>query len=713
MCSWLLFSLEPMASRLLLPRLGGTPTVWITCLMFFQAALLAGYAYAHLSIRFLGIRRQAALQVVLIALSLLFLPISLESGGGSDAYATPVSSVLGLLTSSIGIPFMVLASIGPIAQRWVSDALDERDPYFLYAASNLGSLLALLSYPFLFEPLLTLTSQKLAWSVLYAAVVLSVSAIAWNVSRLRHVKQPAVAEIVSGAPVTARDRLKWLLYAAVPSSLLMGVTSFISTDLGAFPLLWVIPLALYLLTYALVFARRPPLPHALLLRIEPHVIVVAAVSLFWSIALRGMPFVVLHLALLFVIAMVCHGELARSRPDASHLTEFYLWIAVGGLLGGIFNALIAPVLFEDVYEYALAIAIAGALRPGVGRSRTRLDFLAPALFAVVLFAATWNFGEPPDPVPTAVTFGAAIVLFSFRNHPRRFSLALALVFVVGLTRTAFSPIGRPILETERSFFGVYRVVQDSSGRIRMLENATTVHGAQGLEAGMRLEPLSYYSRRGPAGDVFSKTAAASRRSRRIAVVGLGVGSLACYGRPHETITFYEIDPLVARLATDTRHFTLLRDCPPRSRIVFGDARLTLAKAKAASVDILVIDAFSSDAIPVHLLTREAIEEYMRVLAPNGVLAIHISNEYMDLEPLVSALASDLGLLARVRRDLSPQRKQLLSFAHAPSLWVVVARDASALGAIDSDSAWVEPHRSLRVKAWTDDFSNIVSVIKWQ
>lgn len=712
MCSWLLFSLEPMASKLLLPRLGGSPTVWITCLMFFQAALLAGYGYAHVSIRLLGIRRQAVLQVALIVASLLFLPVSLESAGAAAAYATPVRSVLFLLTSSIGIPFIVLASIGPIAQRWLSDSLGEGDPYFLYAASNLGSLLALLSYPLLVEPRLTLTDQKLGWSLLYAGVVLGVSAIAWNVSRFEVVAHHDEQAVV-GAPVTARDRLRWLLYAAVPSSLLMGVTSFISTDLGAFPLLWVIPLALYLLTYSLVFARRPPLAHSVMLRIEPHVIVVAACSLFWSIALRGMPFVVLHLALLFVIGMVCHGELVRSRPHASHLTEFYLWLAVGGLCGGIFNALIAPALFEDVYEYALAITIAAALRPGVGRAGKRMDFIAPVVFAGVLFAVTWKFGEPPDVVPTIVTFGAAIILFSFRESPRRFSLALGLMFAAGMTRTAFSPVGRPILETERSFFGVYRVVQDSSGTVRMLENATTVHGVQALDSSARMEPLSYYNRRGPAGDVFSKTAAASLPARRIAVVGLGVGSLACYGRQDEAMVFYEIDPLVASLATDTRHFTLLRDCPARSTIVLGDARLTLARAKAASLDILVIDAFSSDAIPVHLLTREAIEEYLRVLAAEGVLAIHISNEYMDLEPLLSGVSADMGLVARVRRDLSPERNERLSFAHAPSLWVVVTRDASALGGIGGDSTWVALRRTPAVKAWTDDFSNILSVIKWR
>ncbi|MGK2960766.1 MAG: spermidine synthase [Gemmatimonadaceae bacterium] len=713
MCSWLLFSLEPMSAKMLLPRLGGSPAVWITCLLFFQAALLAGYAYAHVSIRMLGLRRQAVLHAVLVVVSFSFLPVSL-AGIEPPPDAHPVAWLLGVLTRTIGVPFVVLASFGPIAQRWLAhaDAASSRDPYFLYAASNLGSLLALLAYPFIAEPLLTLGDQATVWSLVYTIVLVTVIGIAGTVGRMKLTGVEAERPTQVTSTVTLSDRARWLVYAAVPSSLLMGVTSFISTDIGSFPLLWVVPLALYLLTFTLVFAKRQWLPHLLMVRAEPQAIVLVALTMYWAISLPGVLYVFLHLALLFLVAMVCHGELARSRPDTRHLTEFYLWLAIGGLVGGVFNALVAPVVFNEILEYPIAIAAAALLRPAVAR-KSAADFVLPVVFGVALLGATWRPGTPPDLVPTLLMVAFGVALFSFRNHPRRFALALAIMFAIGTVRMTASPSGRRLVAAERSFFGVYRVLDNPALEIRTLEHGRTVHGAQALKAEQRLEPLTYYHRDGPAGDLFSSTLAGRLPRRDVAVVGLGVGSLACYGDANDSWVFYEIDPLVARIAADTTRFTLLRDCPPAPRLVLGDARLKLSDAHASAYDILVIDAFSSDAIPVHLMTREAFREYLRVLRPAGILAVHISNNHVDLEPLVGALAGDLGVTGRIRYDRANAEVTGAPTDHAPSTWVAIAEDSAALGALLSDPAWRQLRTSVSIPAWTDDYSNILAVIRWR
>ncbi len=701
-----------MAARILLPRLGGTPTVWITCLLFFQAALLTGYAYSHLSIRLLGLRRQAILHAVLVIASLAFLPPSFE-GVTPPRDGNPILWLLANLATRIGLPFVVLSSFGPIAQRWLAHTDAKRgDPYFLYAASNLGSLLALLAYPLVFEPLLPLGSQSIVWSVAYAVVVVTVVVLAISVRRRGAESGAPVVHENHLSAVTNADRFRWLIYAAIPSSMLMGATSFISTDIASFPLLWVVPLVLYLLSYTLAFASKPPLPQSLMVKSEAHAIVLVALTMYWAIALPGVFSALLHLALLFLVAMVCHGELARTRPPVRHLTEFYLWLAIGGLAGGVFNALVAPVAFNEIIEYPIAIAAAALLRPRESKGKRTLDIILPILFGALLIAATWRPGSPPDLIPTLAMIVFGVLLFSSRERPVRFALALALLFAIGAMRLTSSPSGRQLVTAERSFFGVYRVLDNPVTRIRTIEHGTTVHGAHSLAPETRLEPLSYYHRLGPAGDIFAMTKPGRLPIRRVGLVGLGVGSLACYGMSNESWTYYEIDPLVARLASDTSYFTLLRDCPPRLRVVYGDARLTLARVSPKSFDLLVVDAFASDAIPVHLMTREAFIDYFRVIDVDGVLAIHISNDHMDLQPLVAAIASDLGLVARVRYDLEASGAAKLT-AHSSSVWVVVARSDPAFGSLASDSAWNAAVNATGMKAWTDDFSNILSVISWR
>ncbi len=719
--SALLFSVEPMFSKLALPFLGGTPAVWNTCLVFFQCAVLVGYAYAHFSIRLMGPRRQAILHVALLVVSLVVLPLQLRASSAPPAGGTGVLWLLEVLTRSLGIPFVLLASGAPLVQRWLAASGDPRsdNPYFLYAASNLGSLLALLSYPLLIEPLIGLSDQRAIWSVGYilaGILVMLTVALLRTPSNVKAGTAQVAPRASDASTVRGRDRLAWIAYSAVPSSLLMGATSYISTDIAAITLLWVVPLALYLLTFVFVFARRPALRHSWMILAEPQLLVVLPLTLFWGVRLPGLASIALHLAMLFVVAMVCHGELARRRPAPEHLTEFFLWLAVGGLAGGIFNSLLAPVLFNQIREYPLALVMAAFLRPGErdgSRLRRGLDFLLPVAFGGLVLALAKGGAGLPGLVPSLVLMGMAMALFSFRNRPVRFGLGLAMLFIVAHFRDTSVASGIRSIRTERSFFGVLRVADGVDGTVRTFRHGTTLHGAQRLAYAKALEPLTYYHRAGPAGDIFSITPVGQRANRRVGLVGLGVGTLACYGRAGESWTFFEIDPLVAEIATDQRMFTFLSRCPPAISIKLGDARLRLARIPPGSFDLLLLDAFSSDAIPVHLLTREAMGVYLESIAPDGLLAVHISNRFMELEPVVAAIARELGLAARIRRDVGITTKEQVSTGRAPSEWVLLARREEYLGAVLQNKEWQRLRQRSGIGAWTDDFSNVVELLKWK
>ncbi|HEY4955926.1 MAG TPA: fused MFS/spermidine synthase [Gemmatimonadaceae bacterium] len=711
----LLFSVEPMFAKIVLPFLGGTPSVWNTCLVFFQAALLAGYAYAHLLAR-LAPGRRRVLHMAILALSCLLLPLRISAHGDPPVGSLGIIWLLALLTTSLGAQFVMLASGAPMLQRWLADTghPDAGSPYFLYAASNLGSLIALLSYPVLIEPWLTLSSQRVMWSVGYVILVLLMGACSLIIAREESPAHNApLPGRTSAQPIAARQRLRWIIYSAVPSSLLVGATSYISTDVAAVPLLWVLPLSTYLLTFVIVFATRPWIPRSWMERAEPHVLVLIAIPIFWSLRLPGLIGIVAHLIVLFVVAMVCHGELARSRPPASQLTEFFVWISVGGLLGGVLTALVAPIVFNGIYEYPLALAVAGMLRPAktADRGFRPGDLILPAVLGLCLVVATIRGGTPPDVVPLLVTMAFGTAVFSFRNRPMRFSLALAAVFIAGHLRASLAVGQTRVVDSERSFFGVYRVAREAGSPLIKLYHGTTLHGAQFVVPARRLTPLTYYHPAGPSGDIFGRTSAAMQPRRRIAVVGLGTGSLACYGHAGEQWTYFEIDPVVAEIAQNPRFFTFLRDCPPAVRIVLGDARLTLRKQGEARYDILALDAFSSDAIPVHLLTREAFQIYFRLLAPGGVIAVHISNQHLDIEPVVAAIANDIGAVARVRRDTLISESDQAD-GRSQAAWVILGRSVDDLGALAGDERWRALRRRTDVVAWTDDFSNIIRVFNW-
>jgi spermidine synthase len=714
--AFLLFLVQPLFGKMVLPLLGGSPAVWNTCMLFFQAALLGGYLYAHLTSSRLTVRRQAAVHLALLALAALALPVGLR-GAAPEGGAAPIPWLLGLMAVTVGAPFLVLSGTGPILQRWFSRSghAHAADPYPLYAASNLGSALALIAYPLLMEPRMRLGHQSGAWTAGYAALALLIAGCAALVWRTRGAAAPARAEAADGVGedaevtrITLRERLVWTGLAFVPSSLLLGVTTFLTTDLSPAPLLWVLPLTLYLLTFTLVFARRPPIPHAWIVSVHPSAIAVAVLLLAAGYVENPAVAVPLHLLSLFLIAMAAHGELARRRPHVRHLTEFYLWISVGGVLGGVFNALVAPVVFSQIWEYPLVLVLACLARPWPEERQGWKAHLNVGLRAAACGWGLLYLADTPDLAPVAFLGLAAVLLALLSVGMGRAPLWLAACIGAVLLWRSVEVAREPgVLLAERTFFGRYKVVaHEGSGGFHVLRHGSTLHGAQSLEPWRRREPLTYYVMHGPLGKVFAATIDRAGR-RRVAVVGLGTGTTAAYARRGEDWTFYEIDPGIERIARDTAYFTFLSDSPARTRVVLGDARLSLARETDRQYDIILLDAFSSDAIPVHLMTREALDTYLARLAPRGLIVFHVSNRYLDLEPVVAALARDRGLVARA--GVGPRDRRTYE---STSTWIALARTEADLGPLVADAYWWRPRPRQEVKPWTDDYSSLLTVFDW-
>lgn len=730
----LLFAVQPMFSKMVLPMLGGTPSVWNTCMLFFQTALLGGYLYAHVTSRWLDVRTQSILHIVLFALTFLTLPVAVASGWQPTSSDVPVWWLAALLAVSLGAPFFMLSTGAPLLQRWFSESghPSAANPYFLYAASNLGSMVALLAYPALIEPRLRLAQQSHLWTAAYVVLVVLIAICGYVVRRglLRSAPpRPVVADataadvdalgvmtLASSPGATERltvwRRARWVLLSFVPSSMLLAVTTYLSTDVASIPLLWIVPLAIYLLTFVIVFARKVVIfRHVFAIWLQPPFLLVLSVAIALMMQRSVTALAPTHLAAFFLTALVCHGELAKDRPSVSHLTEFYLWLSVGGVLGGIFNVIVAPRVFDSVIEYPIAIVLAAALRPTLakrGPYARALDIVLPLLVLVVI-VMLMRSGFPPkswgDKAPVWIFGLYAMAVLCFQRHPIRFALGVAAIFI-GAT------LGRGTDETllfrGRSFFGVYRVMRYP--KHHALQNGTTTHGGQSIYPEFAREPLTYYHRDGPLGQSFAWL---MRRNpdRRVAIVGLGTGTIACYGRSNETWTFYEIDPLIERIALDPKYFTYMRDCPPAKRIVLGDARLSLTQAPDSSYDFIILDAFSSDAIPVHLMTREALQLYLRKLAPGGSIAFHISNRYLDLQPVIVEIARDARVAGIVGSDTAVTPAMTMSFK-MNSKWVVLSRRASDHALLALQPGWrVLPPKS-DVGVWTDDFSNVLSVFRW-
>jgi hypothetical protein len=716
----LLFLVEPMFAKMALPLLGGTAAVWNTCMVFFQAGLLAGYSYAHATTQRLGARRQAGLQVLVVGLAFLALPIRIPANWSSPLQHNPAVWLLTLLVVSVGLPFFTLSTMAPSLQLWFANtgSPHSNDPYFLYAASNVGSVVALLSYPILIEPHLRLGDQSWLWTIAYAllfVLTLCCAAMLWNSPAQVTFEAVSAKSFSSDTRTnpTAWQRLRWVAMAFVPSSLMLGVTSAITTDFPPIPLFWVVPLAIYLLSFILIFARKPWIDHANIIERLPLLLLLALFPIIskteWPVWLA----IAIDLLALFMVSMMCHGELARTRPSTNHLTEFYLWMSLGGVAGGVFNSLVAPVIFNRVLEFPLALVFAALLRPSPVHRDKRwwwLDVFLPILLGTALASLiriSLSFHVDPSFLYILVFAPALMICLSFAKRGIRFGFGVAALLLSTLWYTG--PYGN-VLYAGRSFFGVYRVTTDPERKYHLLIHGSTLHGLQSVDPVLLREPLSYYTRKGPVGQFFTAFSGESIL-RQVGVVGLGSGSLAAYGTPDQQFTFFEIDPLVERIARDPRYFTFLRDSPSRTSVILGDARLSLKRARDGQYGLIILDAFSSDAIPLHLLTRQAVKLYLSKLSEHGILLFNISNRYLDLRPVLKDLATDAGLFCMIGDDSTVTSEEEKDGKQA-SRWIVLARTEQDVDALTRASKWTRISGQRSSVVWTDDFSNILQVIRW-
>jgi hypothetical protein len=744
----LLFTCQPLVARMIVPLLGGAPAVWILCSLAFQALLLAGYGYAHFVGTRFPVRTQVVFQIVLVLSVFLVLPVAVDEAVAERM--TRDNQTLGLLLlllRTIGLPFFVLSTTSPLLQRWFAE-LGETDPYYLYAASNAGSMIALLGYPFIVEPTLAVGAQSRAMHVGYAAFTLLLLVCATTTFTRRHPKAievavtpippPVGSEIDLGFPggslapgerptllatpktpyARMSQRLTWIALAFAPSSLLLGVTEYVTTDVASVPLLWVVPLAIYLATFIVAFGKRQPIAESTWARL---LALTAALVVALMITQQSRPtwmIAGLHLLLLFLGAVVCHRALARLRPRVSRLTEFYLLLSVGGVLGGIFNGLIAPALFDDLFEYPLAIGLVCLGRfvlepdPESTRAHIRRDVIYAGLASLLLLLASrlsQRFALP-FVVLAAIPLVVLAIAFTWSaKHPVRYA-----VMLVGIAFAGTRSVGGEVIFEDRSFFGVLKVKNEPALNVRTLVYGRTVHGMESLDPAKAMVPLSYFHESGPAGDVLGPLPTANDEiaaSRSIGVIGLGIGSLASYARAGDTWTFFEINPMVATIAR--KHFRYLPLAEARSTIEveIGDARLRLKSGAAQRFDVLVLDAFNSDAIPVHLVTREALAIYRRALKPNGTLLAHVSNKHVDLKPVFGALAKDAGMLARVRRDEDVSKVQEEA-GKAGSVWVILTESVDEMMRVSVDQpAWTPIVAPESQKVWTDDFANVLGAMR--
>jgi SAM-dependent methyltransferase len=726
----MVFMVQPMVAKLVLPQLGGSPQVWNTSMAFFQGALLVGYGYAHFLQRIPAARTQVLvhLGVLLVAASLL--PLRISGLFGDPTSTAPVLWLLAVLAVSIGAPFAALSATAPLVQAWhakVHGRGGGPEPWALYAASNLGSLLALLAYPLIVEPTLALQAQRWGWSGAYGLFILLMAVLAFNIRR--HDLGPTIGETVmaqapaqAAPPVTWRRRLTWIVLAALPSSLMLGVTAHLTTDVASAPFLWVAPLSLYLLTFIIAFQTRPAINPRLAVILMSTALIVCVASLPFG-GTNVVAILLLHLITFFLCALVCHQAMVARRPEPARLTDFYLCMSIGGVIGGAFNAFLAPVLFNTVLEYAAVLALCALVRPAGEGRLSRLETIAliaamagSLVARVVVTDAFWiEFAKLTHASPKDTVFyfsgGALLIVamaaLALRERAWTFFIAIVLLSLAGRA------VGdrQQYYENYRSFFGVVHLALNDvpalGGPVRVLSHGTTLHGAQALSPAFRCRPLVYYAPEGAIGQVFTRQLS-ERFSATIGAVGLGSGAVAAYVRPSDNLTFFEIDPQVVKLSSDPKVFSYTTRCA-RGGIdyVLGDARLTLNKQPEGRFDILLIDAFSSDAIPVHLLTVEAMRGYLRHIKPDGVIILHLSNRHLELADPAAAVVRAAGGYALYQGYRTPEC--------TPKYWasdedvMLVARNPAALKAYLADGRWQgAPQR--KVRPWTDDYTNVVGAL---
>jgi hypothetical protein len=717
----LLFSVQPLFTKMVLPRLGGSPAVWSVAMVFFQSLLLAGYVYAHLLMRIKSRVIPILVHLVLLIVAFAALPLAIAARWGEPPTGGYALWLLGLFTASIGLPFFALAANNPLLQAWFvrTGHPDGADPYFLYASSNIGSFLALLSYPLVLEPIFSLRTQNLIWTAGYGLLILLIAAcgvLLWRAPASAVAHNAAVES--DAPPPSFATRARWVFLAAVPSGLLIAVTAHISTDVAAAPLLWVLPLSLYLLTWVLVFQQRPLLPHKWVLWAQPAAIAGVIVLL----AIGGEQNLLLtlggHQVCFFVIAMACHGELARTRPPAKYLTGFYVALSFGGMIGGLFAGLIAPNVFSWVAEYPILIVLAALCRPVRDERWPRLSRLIwPLAFvlALVLLAPSQMKGETFDWFEdhrVYVAGGVAVfaMLLALALNTARLKFAALATLALALIRVYPADDGR--VDTVRSFFGVHKIVTTPHGQYHVLLHGTTIHGAQkfqnddGTPVEGRPEPISYYQKDGGIGQAVAAIRERKGAPLRAAAIGLGSGTLACVGLPGETWKFFEIDQSMVDTARDPKYFTYVRQCQPDLKPVIGDARLTFAREPDGVYDLIIVDAYSSDAIPIHLATEEAMKIYKDKLAPQGVVLMHVSNRHLELASVVVGIADANGLKSWVYNEDSGRDGEYIFATNV----VVSAREEADVGNLASSDKWEETDPTANQRVWTDDYCNVLGAV---
>ena len=713
--SFLLFLIQPMVGKLILPILGGTPMVWNTAMLFFQILLLFGYLYAFLITKLNNIKIQSLIHISIMLLACLSLPLALSDLARDSAHS-PLLWQIFIMALMVGVPFFILSSSAPLIQKWLSQTNHKNasNPYFLYAASNVGSLLALLAYPFVVEPLSTLSAQKNLWSLGFVVLIFIMAFTLYVIQKSQAKNNSAHIKADTDAPETLSlaRRLLWVLLAFLPSSMMLGYTQYITTDIASIPLFWVIPLALYLLTFIIAFSAKPILPlHATRILQTIFFLMFASLMITNLVHAKWILFFI-HGALFFFTALMCHQEMVALRPSAARLTEFYLLMSFGGALGGVFNSLIAPQVFILPYEYTFIILLTLWVRfasqnpAEMAEAKPKLlieyetrDFMAfPGLMILAALGIYWDQWYYLVPLAMAVAFYG----FQIRNYRLAFALTMSIVML------CHPPIDWDELKRstyiERNFFGVIRVKDHLDLDMRTMAHGTTTHGAQSLSEEYKKIPLSYYHPSSGAGDLFSLFDADKLSPQHIAALGLGTGSVTCYNKPNRDFTIYEIDPDMIRISESSGLFTYLKDCGARYSIKLGDARQEIKKAPPNFYDMIFVDVFSSDNIPVHVMTSEAIATYLKTLKTNGIIAIHTSNRFFNLNPEIAAIARANGMVALERMAPSGFIEGT-SIDYYATVYTAMTKDPTKIQSLQ-DKGWTLIYDDNR-DPWSDDFVNLL------
>jgi hypothetical protein len=707
--AFLLFIIEPMVAKQLLPTLGGAPAVWNTTVLFFQFVLLLGYGYADFVV---SLRAQRILHSLLLLIAIPFIFSFSVNRLAPGPEENPIFWVLKVLTLRLGLPCFLLSTSSPLLQKWFNDLRPDlgHRAYSLYTASNVGSLFALLAYPLIVEPLASIPGQIVFWKIGGAIwIVATFVCLSW---RGRGTTLVATEERRPPLP-NAKQQIRWVALAFFPTSWMLGLTTYVTTDIAAIPLSWVIPLALYLTSYLIAFTPSFSRAVDLGIHLFPTLVVSLLFVILSNFQLPLPALLLLHGITFFAAAVTAHGVLARSKPEVSYLTRFYFCVALGGVLGGFFNAILAPLCFSSLEEYLLVIPLFGFFLPSLDVKRKSVwkplglallsglvtwVLLQPSLSASLL--ASWPVTEQRR-LQAIAAFGVPLVfVFTQKGKSLSFGAGLVAICLAGWIVDAANP---PLFKA-RSFFGVHRVDVDPPTDTHRLFHGTTTHGLQRVSGPDQCEPLGYYHRRGPAGEIFGPSHGA------LAVIGLGAGSLAPYVQVGQTLTFYEIDPVIEKIARNPRLFTYLSACVPPGvspTVILGDGRLKISEARPAAYQLIVIDAFSSDAIPIHLITHEAIALYLSKLERHGLLAFHISNRFVDLRETLGNLANSLGVAGLVKED--PEGEGGLKFQ---STWAILTRDKKDLETFTSASGWLPLPINPDHRPWDDSYSNVVGALRW-